>query len=59
MALACQVDVVGATGIINAEFANRGVKSGATLIKAIKEAAYPELIQKKAKSKNDDLSVER
>ena len=59
MALACQSDVEGATGIINTEFANRGVKSKATLIKAIKEAAYPELIQKKAKSKNDDLSVER
>lgn len=52
-ALAIQADVTGAIGIINNEFSKRGVKSSATLVKAIKETAYPEL--KKKKSKDDDF----
>lgn len=56
-ALAIQADVTGAIGIINNEFSKRGVKSSATLVKAIKEAAYPELSKKQEnkKSKDDDF----
>lgn len=61
MALAVQVDVEGSTDIISREFSKRGVKSKASLIKAIKEAAYPELALKreKTKTKNDDCYMER
>ncbi len=56
-ALAVQVDVSGAIEIINNEFSMRGVKNRATLVKAIKEAAYPELSkeQENKKSIDDDF----
>lgn len=50
-ALAIQVDVTGAIGIINNEFSKQGVKSSATLVKAIKEAAYPEFSKKQENKK--------
>ena len=53
-ALAIQVDVSGAIGIINNEFSKRGVKSSATLVKAIKEAAYPGLSKKQENKKSND-----
>lgn len=53
-ALAIQVDVTGAIGIINNEFSKRGVKSSATLVKAIKEAAYPEFSKKQENKKSND-----
>ena len=49
MALASLTDEKDAIRIINSEFIKRGVKSKFTLIEAIKEAAYPELIQEKEK----------
>lgn len=53
-ALAKQADVTGAIGIINNEFSKRGVKSRATLVKAIKEAAYPEFSKKQENKKSND-----
>lgn len=58
MALASLTDEKDAIRIINSEFIKRGVKSKFTLIEAIKETAYPELIQEKEKVKKIEYGRE-
>lgn len=51
-AIACLVDVEGGVKIINNEFKKRGVKNEATLVKAIRESAYPEISKQASKEKD-------
>lgn len=49
LALAFQTDMKGAMDVINKEFEKRGVKDEASLVRAIKDVAYPELLKKNRK----------